>query len=88
MLNSSRANWLAGLVLLLGVWWLPWWAWGALWLVTILLLTKFYQALVPAFLFDLSYIPVQGWWQIALPLTIATLILLWLAGELQYRLRL
>ena len=89
MWNWQITNWSAGLVLLLAVWWLPWWLFLAIWILGVIFLPHFYQALLPAFIFDLVYIARDsGFWPLALPLSVATVILLWLSVELQYRLRL
>lgn len=89
MWSWRLTNWSAGVILLVAVWWLPWWLFLTLWCLGAIFLTRFYQALVPAFIFDLIYVVAgNGPWYLPLPLSVATIILLWLAAELQYRLRL
>ena len=82
-------NWSLGAILVLMAWWWPWWLFLPFWFVAGLLLPRFYQVIFSAIIFDLIYtVNLAGPWRLAFPLTIASLILIWLASELQYRLRL
>lgn len=89
MWRWPRDNWSLGLILFVAVWWWPWWLFILIWFIGVLLLPRFYQALLSTFIFDLLHSStISGPWQVSFPLTIATLILIWLGSELQYRLRL
>lgn len=76
-------------LLLMLLWWAPWWLFLSTLVLTVLFLPHFYQALLPALLFDLINVaPGATWYHSALPVTIATLIWLWIAARLQRYLRL
>lgn len=89
MWNSRVSSWFLVLVLLLVAWWLPWWIFLLAHFTAILLITNFYSALLPALIFDLSYLlPAPHAWWLPLPVTTLSVICLWLASGLQSRLRL
>ncbi len=87
---NSRASKLSVLILLLLVsWFLPWWFFLLAHFAAILLLEDFYFAILPALIFDLSYLlPAPHAWLLPLPITTLSVVCLWLAHGVQSRLRL
>lgn len=72
----SRANYWAAFAILLGlVWWWPWWLFLFAQVVSVILIPRFYPALLPALIFDLTYTSAaEPWWYLGLPLTTITLL--------------
>lgn len=85
---SYRNKIIISLVLLLGVWWLPWWLVALAIFGLILFYPDFYALLFIALLFDLTYSArLAGPLRLTLPVTIFAVILLLLARELHQNVR-
>jgi hypothetical protein len=71
-------------LLFLGVWWLPPWALAGFFLVAIFRWPSFYEALLPALLFDLTWgLPEAAGWSFPFAATVLTLVAVYLTAELK-----
>jgi hypothetical protein len=71
------------------LWWGSWWLFLFALVVSVALLPRFYPALLPALIFDLTSVSAAApWWHLALPLTTFTLVGVVVAEILQKHLRL